>query len=198
MTGLDTILESIRSEGRRTADGILEKARKDADEILSRGETDASLRREDILRGVENEARDTADRVLSSARREQRRTVLSARQEIIREVIEAAEQYLYGLSDDDYFKVLIGLAAKRAMPQKGEMVLGARDISRVPPDFEEKLRAALPQGAELSVKETPDPSVEGGFILVYGGIEENCTLRALFGDRREQLQDLANKILFAD
>ena len=53
MTGLDTILESIRSEGRRTADGILEKARKDADEILSRGETDASLRREDILRGVE-------------------------------------------------------------------------------------------------------------------------------------------------
>ena len=142
MTGLDTILESIRSEGRRTADGILEKARKDADEILSRGETDASLRREDILRGVENEARDTADRVLSSARREQRRTVLSARQEIIREVIEVAEQYLYGLSDDNYFKVLIGLAAKRAMPQKGEMVLGARDISRVPPDFEEKLRIA--------------------------------------------------------
>ena len=39
--------------------------------------------------------------------------------------------------------------------------------------------------------------VGGGFILVYGGIEENCTFPALFEARKEELQDLVHKQLFA-
>ena len=40
--------------------------------------------------------------------------------------------------------------------------------------------------------------VQLGALLLYGGIEENCTFRALFDDKREELQDLTNQILFAD
>ena len=39
--------------------------------------------------------------------------------------------------------------------------------------------------------------VGGGFILVYGGIEEKCTFPALFEARKEELQDLVHKQLFA-
>lgn len=198
MTGLDTILESIRKDGRENADTILAKARQEAAVIKASGEEDAQLRREEILRDAPQQAQDAADRVLSSAHREQRRILLTARQALIQETLEAAEKSLFDLTDEDYFTVLLGLAAKRALPQKGELVLGSRDFARMPADFAKKLQEALPQGAELIVAEKPNPAIDGGFLLLYGGIEENCTFRALFDDKREELQDLTNQILFAD
>ena len=198
MTGLDTILESIRKDGRENADAILAKAQQEADEISAQGREDAQLRREELLRDAPQQAQDAADRVLSSAHREQRRILLVARQEIIQETLEAAEKSLFELSDEDYFTVLLGFAAKRALPQKGELVLGSRDFARKPADFEKKLQTVLPKGAELTVASKPNPAIDGGFLLLYGGIEENCTFRALFDDKREELQDLTNQILFAD
>lgn len=198
MTGLDTILESIRKDGRENADAILAKAQQEADEISAQGREDAQLRREELLRDAPQQAQDAADRVLSSAHREQRRILLIARQEIIQETLEAAEKSLFELTDEDYFTVLLGLAAKRALPQKGELVLGSRDFARKPADFEKKLQTVLPKDAELTVASKPNPAIDGGFLLLYGGIEENCTFRALFDDKREELQDLTNQILFAD
>lgn len=198
MTGLDTILESIRKDGRENADTIVAKARQEAAIIKASGEEDAQLRREEILRDAPQQAQDAADRVLSSAHREQRRILLTARQALIQETLEAAEKSLFDLTDEDYFAVLLGLAVKRALPQKGELVLGSRDFARMPAGFAKKLQAALPQGAELTVAEKTNPAIDGGFLLLYGGIEENCTFRALFDDKREELQDLTNQILFAD
>ena len=198
MTGLDTILESIRKDGRENADAILAKARQDADEISAQALADAQLHREEILRETPQQAQDAADRVLSSAHREQRRILLTARQALIQETLEAAEISLFELPDEEYFTVLLGLAAKRALPQKGELVLGSRDFARMPANFEKKLQTVLPKGAELTVADKPNPAIDGGFLLLYGGIEENCTFRALFDDKREELQDLINQILFAD
>ena len=38
--------------------------------------------------------------------------------------------------------------------------------------------------------------MSGGFILVYGGIEENCTIRALFDAERDELSDKVHGLLF--
>lgn len=198
MTGLDTILDSIRKDGQESADAILAKARQEADEISAQALADAQLRREEILRDTPQQAQDAADRVLSSAHREQRRILLTVRQALIQETLEAAEKSLFDLPDEEYFTVLLGLTAKRALPQKGELVLGSRDFARMPTDFAKKLQTVLPKGAELTVAEKPNPAIDGGFLLLYGGIEENCTFRALFDDKREKLQDLTNQILFAD
>lgn len=198
MTGLDTILDSIRKDGQESADAILAKARQEADGISAQALVDAQLRREEILRDAPQQAQDAADRVLSSAHREQRRILLTARQALIQETLEAAEKSLFELPDEEYFTVLLGLAAKRALPQKGELVLGSRDFARMPANFEKKLQTVLPKGAELTVADKPNTAINGGFLLLYGGIEENCTFRALFDDKREELQDLTNQILFAD
>ena len=92
MTGLDTILESIRKDGQENADAILAKARQEADEISAKGREEAQLRREELLRDAPQQAQDAADRVLSSAHREQRRILLIARQEIIQETAEGNGQ----------------------------------------------------------------------------------------------------------
>ena len=38
--------------------------------------------------------------------------------------------------------------------------------------------------------------IDGGFILIYGGIEENCSFKALIDDNVEIFQDKVQKVLF--
>ena len=35
--------------------------------------------------------------------------------------------------------------------------------------------------------------MDGGFVLVYGGIEENCTIRAMFHTKQDELSDVVQK-----
>ena len=66
----------------------------------------------------------------------------------------------------------------------------------MPQDFEKKIAAAAEaKGGSLVLKKEPK-AIEDGFILVYGGIEENCTLKALFDAKKDELQDKVNEILF--
>ena len=47
------------------------------------------------------------------------------------------------------------------------------------------------------MKGSEDPGrIKSGFILSYGGIEENCSLDAIFAEKAETLRDLANSILW--
>ena len=40
-------------------------------------------------------------------------------------------------------------------------------------------------------------NITNGFVLVYGGIEENCTIDALFDARRDELSDIVQRLLFS-
>ena len=55
--------------------------------------------------------------------------------------------------------------------------------------------AAAEKGGSL-VLSKEQKAIEDGFILVYGGIEENCTLKALLDAKKDELQDKVNEILF--
>ena len=59
-----------------------------------------------------------------------------------------------------------------------------------------KVLAAKKKGGSLELTETVPDGMDGGFILTYGGIEENCTIKALFDARREELSDKVNRQLF--
>ena len=38
--------------------------------------------------------------------------------------------------------------------------------------------------------------IESGFLLVYGGMDINCTFRAVFEDAADELRDAAGRLLF--
>ena len=66
----------------------------------------------------------------------------------------------------------------------------------MPADFEKKIEAAAQEnGGSLTLQKEPK-EIPDGFILVYGGVEENCTLKALFDAKKDQLQDRVNEMLF--
>ena len=135
-------------------------------------------------------------RAQSAAQLQKRRKILQAKQEIICDVIEKTRQNLLTLPDDAYFDVIIKLAANSALPKEGEIIFSPRDRGRLPADFHAKLEESLKEkGGSLRISdETRD--IDGGLVLVYGGVEENCSFGALFEAERERLTDRVNELLF--
>ena len=65
-----------------------------------------------------------------------------------------------------------------------------------PDKLEEEIgKIAAERGGSLRLGE--NAAIDNGFILAYGGVEENCTFRAMFDSRKEALQDAARKVLFS-
>ena len=100
------------------------------------------------------------------------------------------------LDDEKYFEMLEKLLEKHALAEDGTICFSEKDLERMPEGFPEKIKSiAASQGGSLTLSEKPE-KVDGGFLLVYGGIEENCTIRAVFDSKREELSDQVNRLLF--
>lgn len=127
----------------------------------------------------------------------QRRTkVLAAKQDVIKEVLNEAYESLTGMEADAYFAMLLKMLGKYALPQDGEIFFSARDLKRMPAGFQDEVKkAAESQNGSLTVSEE-GRNIENGFILAYGGIEENCTLQAMFDAKRDELSDKVHHLLF--
>jgi len=197
MSGLDKIVEQILSEARETAQKIIAEANTEAAQIAeaarAAGEKELARLMDEASRNAES-VQKLAD---SAAEMNAKRALLAAKQQMIGSVIEEAEAALAALPDDEYFAMLLRLAKKNALPQEGKMFLSQKDFDRLPAGFEDRLNGELAaQGAVLHISKHTRP-LDGGFLLVYGGIEENCSLSALFDAQREVLQDQVHKILFA-
>lgn len=74
------------------------------------------------------------------------------------------------------------------------MQLNEKDLARMPQDFSAQLKMAVP-GTNITVSNTPC-NIPDGFLLVYGGIDVNCTFASLFEAAGDTLQDLAGGMLF--
>lgn len=195
MTGLEKMINEIRSEAEASAAAIIETAKKEADEIIRNAKAKAAQQCGVISEQSAVDVSDHLARAKSAAALQKRKSILNAKQEIIRDVINKAQQSLYDLPDDQYFAAILKMAEKFALPQKGEILFCAKDLKRLPADFETSINKVLKENAKLTIsKETRD--IDGGFVLVYGGVEENCSFDALFDSVREVLQDKVHEVLF--
>ena len=197
MTGLDKILAQIKEEATAAAQLVLNEAQTQADDILKAAEIEGKSQAQKVAQDAKIQAEDWIDRANSAAKLLKRRALLLAKQEIINDIIDEAKQSLYALSDEEYFAAIYKMARRFAQKgQKGQIVFSKKDCERLPVDFLSKVNAAIKEsGAELTLGQ-PSNLVNGGFILVYGGIEENCTFDALFESEREMLQDKVHALLF--
>ncbi|MDD6692606.1 MAG: V-type ATP synthase subunit E [Lachnospiraceae bacterium] len=196
MAGIDNITKEILQDARAKAEGILSEAREKADAIRSASEEETAAILKQADENAAAESAKTRSRTASAAQMRARERRLSARQEIIDEVLQKAYDRLDGQSTKDYFAMIEKLLEANVTPGKGVISFGARDLGRLPKDFAERAAAiGKKHGAELFVSPTAE-NIDNGFILKYGGIEENCTLAALFAEKRDALRDQVNGILW--
>ncbi len=195
MTGLEKIIENISAEARAQADDIIESAKETAAQIIDEAATEASGECDEILLTAREQVELMAKISQSNSELNGRKMMLKTRREILDSVMADAVQRLKKLPDGEYFGTLCRLAAKYAENGNGELVLSKSDKARMPADFAEKVNAAVKNGSLSIAEDTVD--TDGGFVLRYGGIEENCTFDALAEQEHEKLSDELSRLLFS-
>ena len=197
MTGLEKILKHIEDEALANVEKILNDAKQKRDSILTEAKEAGTKRCAEIEKKSVEEVHNILNRAKSAAELEERRLILSAKQNMIEQVIQKAMNKLIKLPDDDYFKIILSLIRKYATSETGQIIFAETDKKRLPKDFEQRVFEILKdkKNAELTVaNETCD--ICGGFILSYGDMEVNCSFEALFLAEKENLVDKVRAELF--
>ena len=196
MSGLEQIVREIEDEAKREAQEIVAKAEADAAALVDEAKKSAAAVAAQIAQASRQELADVRAGGDSALALQKRRVTLETKQALLAETLGKAKEELRAFPADKYFALLALLAAHSAENGEGEMMLNAADKARIPADFADKLNAALPAGRTLSVSGDTRP-IDGGFVLKYGDVEENCSFDAIFNARHDEFSDKARDILFA-
>ena len=191
MSGLEKILEHIKSEATSTADEMLRVAKAEAEKIVDTEKKEAAFRADQIKRQSELDVTATRNRIQSAGDLKEKRMILEAKQKEIDDVFTATMDYLSNLDDAGYFAIIDKMIPRYADGIEGTIRFNARDLARVPESTKKVIKENL-----LSISDQP-AQIDGGFILVYKDIEENCSFDSLISASREDLQDKIGQILFS-
>ena len=187
MTGLEKIIAQIQQDGEADCAKVLQTAKQQAAEIAERGRQEADRAYKAATENAAALYASATARAQSAAEALQKRQLLTAKSQLIEQTLAAAEAQLNALSGEDYFKALQKLLQKYRTGQPGEVLLSRQDYETLA----QQLLAPYP---ELTAKAA---NLKNGFILCYGGIEQNCTFAALLQSRRDDLKDSLATALFA-
>ena len=197
MTGLDKMKSQILDEAKAAAEGKIAEAKAQAEETIRSAKEDAAKQTESILHKSKNDVSNYQERLESSIDLQKRTKILAAKQEVIAEVLEKARAKVEAMEAGEYFSMLLKMVEKYALAQNGEICLCAADLARLPEGFEAEVsRIAKEKGGSLKLS-GEGKQIKNGFILVYGGVEENCTINAMFDAKKDELSDIVHRLVFS-
>lgn len=193
MSGIDKIIQEIENNTAQSCDSVLAQARQKADAIIA----DAQKQADQIVAdGKDRTAAHVADikkRGDSAAELEEKRVMLYTKQQIINTMLQEGLATAKSLPKDEYFALIKSMVAKYSMEDDGVIFFGENDKDRLPADFLKELNQSAKGSMVLSDQSAP---IDAGFILKYGGIEQNCSFDAIFAGEAENLSDKAGRLLF--
>ena len=193
MNGGEKIFDRIKSDCDDNIREIEAKSTETCSQIISEGKTQAEKISADIAKKADAKVIQINAMSKSRAELETRNALLKRRRKEIDITLGKLLDYLVNLGDKEYFDIIYSLAS-RLNGKKGEIFLNANDISRLPSDFEQKLKF---NGLDAVVSKAP-ADISGGFILKCGDIEENMNFEALISAKQDGIEDLINRELFSE
>ncbi|MDD5923882.1 MAG: V-type ATP synthase subunit E [Clostridia bacterium] len=193
MTGLDNIIEEIRQDAIKSCEEIATDTQKKVDDILNNAKAEAAQIVADGNATAEEKASQIEQRGESAQELDRRKRILGAKQGIITSILYEVLEKLVNLPDKEYFELILKLVEKYQTGEAGEIALDEKDIKRIPADFSKRLNE-ISSGKLVLSNQTR--KTYGGFVLIYGGIEENCSFKAMLESRDEQLRDRIRDMLF--
>ena len=196
MSGLDKIVEEIREQAEKEAQDILNKADKYCEDYMKEVRQKVEMEVDAYHKKAVDERALYEEKTRSGAEFTERNAILKAKQQCIDDCLKQAQKKIRSMSDEEYFGLMKNILKANIQTGNGIMCFGERDLKRIPKDFESEIKKiADTAGGTLKISSEP-AGIPDGFILVYGQVEENCTLKALFGANIDKLKDIANQELF--
>jgi len=193
MTGLDKILAQINSDTERTCEDIKNRSIQQCKDVINSATIEAKNIAQKAAENAENIKEDIILRAQSAAELQKSSVMLSAKQQIIARALDNALGYLIDLPQEKYFSLLYDMIEKYSEALDGEIHLSSRDLKRLPVDFLKNINTRSKGNLSLSQKPA---DIDGGFVLVYGGVDINCGFSALFAAETEHFSDEISRILF--
>ena len=193
MAGIDKMIRQIEDDTKAVCDDMLQKARAKSDRILSEANAEADKITANGKRRTADRIADIEKRGESSAALEERKIALYTKQSIIGEMLNKGLETAKSLPDDEYFELILKMIEKNSQEKDGVIAFGQKDLDRLPKNYMQKVNSVSKGKLRLSDEAA---AVDAGFILSYGGIEENCSFDAIFMSESENLSDRAGKLLF--
>lgn len=192
MNGLDKIISSIAIDAQSEAKRITEEANAEAERIVSRARDVAAKTEQDGKTAADAEYNRIITRAGSSDEVEAARIMLREKQQVVSEVIYGVKAEFESMEPERYFEYMQRLLDRYAENEDGQIILSEKDKNRMPQEFKKVL-----EDKKLGISDkTVD--TEAGFILVYGDIEENCTIDALIASEHDRLHDAVGRFLFGE
>ena len=195
MTGLEKIQEKILAQSKANCDLIVAEANEEAKKILINARQKAIELSDEIIRNAEEISEKKTLLAKSGAEAITRNRYLEVRNAIINDIISAAYEEVEKLSDEEYFDIIRKLCIKNITPGEYVMHLNSVDLARLPEGFEDSINSVIYETAAVFIKNEP-ANIENGFILTSGGVEINCTFKAVFDENMDNLKDMLNRELF--
>lgn len=196
MAGIDGITGDILAAAGKEAGELIAQAETAAGAVREKAQAEASQLFDRLIASAREKAEAQSERAASQAQLKKRQTLLAEKQQLISEVIEKAKASLAAQDGAAYFAMVAKLIEKNARPQEGEIAFSAADLARLDASAKAAVEAAAKKaGGSLKIAEEA-AGIKSGFILKYGGIEENCSLDALFAEKEDLLIDKVNRVLW--
>ena len=205
MNGIEKITGQIDADVQKEIDAALDQARAQAQEIEARYTSQAEAQAEAIRRKGEQDAALRQERLVDVAKLEARKTLLSAKQDMVGQAFDLALKKLLELPDQEYIALLAKLAVAASRTGREQVIFSQKDRSRygkqaVTMANEMLAKKAGPRAAEsagmLTLAGEARP-MAGGLILRDGRVETNCSFEVLIHLQRDALSAEVARALFA-
>lgn len=196
MRGIEKIAAQITGEAEEKKAAIEKEIQKQTAAIDAAADAEIKAELERIKDETAKEEKKLEELAALAAQQRKRQSALLTKQEVIGDIIKQAYENLLALDDDRYFEIIKQMLEDYVLAEKGEIIFSKKDRERMPEGFAGIIsEIAASKGGQL-VMSDEIRDIDGGFVLVYGGIEENCTFRAIMEADREELYDMVNGKLF--
>ena len=192
MTTDNKLINSILQSGKEQAAEIENEAKENAEAILAKGRENAEVSKKEIEKATELAAEKLRHSAKSNAALLSRNAVLQTKRNEIDKTLGGICEHISALDDAPYFEFIYKMATS-LKGESGEIILNKKDKSRLPSDFEKKMKSA---GIDCTVSNST-ADIPCGFILKNGDIETSFALDALIEEKRNELEDFVNSMLFA-
>lgn len=187
MEGLDAIISRIMADAREEASRLDRESKKTANELLQQNRE--TCRR--IISTAQDAGAAQAGAIVSRAESmaglDRRKALLTARQELIEQVLNKSMERLCQMPEAEKVALYRQLI-HRARLSEGSLVLCAAD---------QPIGPQLIEDPDVNLVLSEQPGLfAGGLIIRSGLIEENLTYETLFKDKHAEMVNLTATILF--
>ena len=197
---IESLVGKILEDSQKAASEIQQRASKDLKDREERTEKEIQRIMENAKERAARTASERKQRMLSMAELEDRKEILTVKQQLMEEAFNRAIERIVAQDPEAYGAFLMNLILQANPEGDEEILLNEKDKARLKNGWTDQLNRTLAEnrgkGEMRVVGETR--SIRGGAVLRRGRKEVNCSIESVILSRRNELETTVAGVLFGD